>query len=45
LGESREQYLRYSLSIWEDYVEKDGMRDPARAVQALDVLCLLFEGE
>jgi hypothetical protein len=45
LGESREQYLRYSLSIWEDYVEKDGLRDPSRAVQALDVLCLLFEGE
>ena len=45
LAESREQYLRYALSIWEDYVEKDGHRDPARAVQALDVLCLLFEGE
>jgi hypothetical protein len=45
LCDSREQYLRYALSIWEDYVEKDGRREPTRAVQALDVLCLLFEGE
>jgi hypothetical protein len=45
LAESREQYLRYSLSIWEDYVTQDGHREPTRAVQALDVLCLLFEGE
>lgn len=42
LYESREQYLRYALSIWEDYVEKDGLRDPARTVQALEVLSLLF---
>ncbi len=33
LAESREQYLRYALSIWEDYNEKDGHRKPARAVQ------------
>jgi hypothetical protein len=45
LAESREQYLRYSLSIWEDYIAEDGHREPTRAVQALDVLCLLFEGE
>ncbi|MCC6126024.1 MAG: hypothetical protein IT426_13760 [Pirellulales bacterium] len=45
LFESREQYLRYALSVWEDCVEKDGRREPTRAVQALDVLCLLFEGE
>lgn len=45
LMESREQYLRYALSIWEDFNEKDGHREPIRAVQALDVLCLLFEGE
>jgi hypothetical protein len=45
LAESREQYLRYALSIWEEFNEKDGQRTPARAVQALDVLCLLFEGE
>jgi hypothetical protein len=45
LAESREQYLRYALSIWEEFNEKDGQRTPVRAVHALDVLCLLFEGE
>jgi hypothetical protein len=45
LTQSREQYLRYALSIWEDFNEKAGYREPIRAVQALDVLCLLFEGE
>jgi hypothetical protein len=44
LIESREQYLRYALSIWEDYVDKEGRRETTRAVQALDVLCLLFDG-
>jgi len=42
LAESREQYLRYALAISEQCVSADGIRDPARAVQALDVLCLLF---
>lgn len=42
LAESREQYLRYALSIWEDCADADGVRNPARAIQALDVLCLLF---
>jgi hypothetical protein len=42
LAESREQYLRYALSIWEGCVESNGVRDATRAVQALDVLCLLF---
>jgi hypothetical protein len=40
--ESREQYLRYALSIWEDSHGDHGVRDPARAAQALDVLSLLF---
>ncbi len=43
LAESREQYLRYALTIWENCVENDQIRNPTRAVQALDVLCLLFE--
>jgi len=43
VAESREQYLRYALSIWEDCVEPSGIRNPSRAVQALDVLCTLFE--
>jgi hypothetical protein len=42
LAESREQYLRYALSIWEDCADANGVRNPARAIQALDVLCLLF---
>lgn len=42
LAESREQYLRYALSIWEDCADANGVRNPVRAIQALDVLCLLF---
>ncbi len=42
LAESREQYLRYAMSIWEGCVDPDGIRNPGRAVRALDVLCLLF---
>jgi hypothetical protein len=42
LAESREQYLRYALSIWEESVSPEGVRQPSRAIQALDVLCLLF---
>jgi hypothetical protein len=42
LAVSREQYLRYALSVWDQYVGADGTRQPARAVQAVDVLCLLF---
>jgi hypothetical protein len=42
LAESREQYLRYALSIWQECADRDGIRDPGRAHQALDVLCLLF---
>jgi hypothetical protein len=43
LAESREQYLRYALTIWEGCVDNDNIRNPIQAVQALDVLCLLFE--
>lgn len=42
LAESREQYLRYALSIWDECTDANGVRNPARVVQALDVLCLLF---
>ncbi len=44
LAESREQYLRYALSVWEQCAKVDGVRHPAQAIQALDVLCLLFDG-
>ena len=42
LDESLEQYLRYALSIWDECTDGDGVRDPSRAIQALDVLSLLF---
>lgn len=41
LDESREQYLRFALSIWDDYVINP--QCALRAAAALDVLCLLFE--
>lgn len=43
LAESSEQYLRYALSIWEQYAVTHEDRDPSRALQALDVLCVLFD--
>jgi hypothetical protein len=43
LIESRAQYLRYALSIWEECLDGKGIRQPERAVQSLDVLCLLFD--
>ena len=42
LAESREQYLRYALSIWTECVDAGTVRDPARAIQAIEVLSLLF---
>jgi hypothetical protein len=42
LAESREQYLRYALSVWEECIDAGVIRDPARAIQVLDVLCMLF---
>jgi hypothetical protein len=44
LAASREQYLRYALSIWEDSAPSDGAREPGRAIVVLDILCLLFDG-
>jgi len=43
VAESREQYLRYALSIWEECLDPDGIRNPSRAAAALDVLCILFD--
>jgi hypothetical protein len=42
LAESREQYLRYALSIWAECVDAGNIREPARAIQVLEVLSLLF---
>jgi GTPase-associated protein 1, N-terminal domain type 2 len=45
LVESREQYIRFALGLW-NQGDSDGIQDPQRAMAALDVLCLLFpEGE
>jgi hypothetical protein len=43
VAESRAQYLRYALSVWEGTAELSGVREPARAVTALDVLSVLFD--
>lgn len=43
VAESREQYLRYALSIWEECLEPEAIRNPTRAAAALDVLCILFD--
>jgi hypothetical protein len=43
LAESREQYIRYALSIWREPANIDGDHDPRRAICALEVLCILFD--
>ena len=43
LAESREQYIRYALSIWHEPANIKGDHDPIRAVNALEVLCVLFD--
>jgi hypothetical protein len=43
LEESRAQYLRYAMSLWEGGAASDSISCPSRAVQALDVLCILFD--
>jgi hypothetical protein len=42
LIESREQYLRHALSVWEGSAGPEGICQPQRAAASLDVLCLLF---
>jgi hypothetical protein len=41
LDESREQYLRHSLTVWETCLE-NGLRDPDRAQASMQVLTILF---
>ncbi|HBO44653.1 MAG TPA: hypothetical protein DD670_12120 [Planctomycetaceae bacterium] len=43
MAESREQYLRHALFIWQGSVTQSGVHDPARAVHALEVLSILFD--
>jgi hypothetical protein len=44
ISKLREQYLRYSLSLWEACLD-GGMREPEKAAGALDILSILFDGE
>ena len=41
LAESRSS-ICYALSISDECAQADGVRQPTRAIRALDVLCLLF---
>jgi hypothetical protein len=43
LAESREHYLRFALSIWQECLDNNTVTDPTRAIHALDVLCVLFD--
>ena len=43
LAESRQQYLRYAISIWGDNPGAALLGNPVRAIRAVEVLCLLFD--
>ncbi len=43
LAESREQYLRYALSLWAEMQQGESPRDSLQAAQSLEVLCVLFD--
>jgi len=43
VAQSREQYLRYALSVWSGLQDHDGTRNPIRAAQSLEVLSVLFD--
>lgn len=43
VAQSREQYLRYAIAVWEEFLAQS--RQPEKAMAALDVLCLLFDDE
>ena len=40
---TREQYLRYALSVWRQFSTGDDICDPNRAANAMEVVCLLFD--
>ena len=44
LAAAREQYLRYTLTLW-DACADEPLREPQRAARALDMLTVLFEPE
>jgi hypothetical protein len=39
---TREHYLRFALAVWRQLNEADVDRDPSRAADAMQVVCLLF---
>jgi GTPase-associated protein 1, N-terminal domain type 2 len=41
--ESREQYVRHALKVWRECVEGDQLNNPALAITALEVVCVLFD--
>ena len=43
LAESREQYLRWALASLESRLDPQADYDPQRALQVVEVMCLLFE--
>jgi len=42
VAESREQYLRYALSLWDRGARQARVRPTDQTINALEVLCLLF---
>ena len=42
--QSREKYLRYALAVWNDFINRDA-GGPERAAVALDVMCLISDGQ
>lgn len=43
LAESREQYLRYAMTVWDETANPGDPRQPIRAVNAVEVLHVLLE--
>jgi hypothetical protein len=41
--QAREQYLAYAISLWRQFSTGDNVRDPARATQAVEVICQLLD--
>jgi hypothetical protein len=42
IEESREQYIRHALRVWQECIDGDSIRNPATAIAAMEVVCLLF---
>lgn len=45
LEESKEQYIRHALSMWQHCIEGDQIRQPAQAVRVVEVINLLLDGQ